>query len=408
MPLDNITTPAGINASGQMVNFVKTMRFQSLPKSLYGQSRQTPKTRISPKGHMQMTEAPQELFVDVGDKFVGGNVSVNFEMLASLSQDGASGTATVRGNGTYEEGLVFKFFRATANMRRKAIPLDGDGVAKHALSGYTDKEMYNNLLSAWVSDDVEFGIRHSICEGVPPWLEAAPASVTTKIHPNVFCAGVADGDQPTYSKTAATWADRVGQAAAGIPASVEGGLSYKVLAKLEEQVSDKFILDLGWSKGPGKLLSISRRGYNQLINDPKVHEIFEHADVRGSMNQLFTGVVGPICGFYLWVDDRLPRIAVSGAGTKTIAFTYWGHGRTDNRVGTLDCNIVHGAGSIMRGNMIAPHFINDDEDYGIINGLGISRTECIIRPQYDLEAASTTDTSIEVDGTALLITRRDV
>lgn len=408
MPVDPITNPNTINPSGAMINFVRMLRKQSLPRSLYGQSRQTPRTRRMENGRVRVTEAPSEIFIDISDKFSGGNIVVNLEFLAALSEEGASGNEKLRGNSPAEEPLVFKFFRATANMRRKGVPLFGDGPSAHQLKVYIDKKGVNDQLSQWASDDVELGIRHGLFEGVCPYLEAAPSGLTPKLHPKIWCAGdtILDSDQPIYNydTNMSNYGNVIGTQCQTIPTGTQGGISFKNLAKLEEVLAVSRTRKLELSRGPGWIISMSNRGYNQMINDPKIQEILEHADVRGPDNQLLSNVKGPVCGIYFWVDDRLPRLSVTGTGPYTVAGTYYGHGITDNRLGDFDINIIHGPGAILRGNCIAPHFRNDTDDYGIVNGIAVSRTDSIMRPQFDDEVPG--PNTNEVDGSFIFLTRR--
>lgn len=410
MPVNPITNPNTINPSGAMINFVTLLRNQSLPRSLYGQSRQTPRTRRMENGRVRVIEAPSEMFIDISDKFSGGNIVVNLEFLAALSGEGASGNEALRGNSPAEEPLVFKFFRATANMRRKGVPLFGDGPSAHQLQAYIDKKGVNDQLSQWVSDDVELAIRHAIFEGICPYLEIAPSNLAPKLHPKIWCGGEAipDADQPinNYSINMTTYGNIIGTQCQSIPTTTQGGMTFKNIVKLEEILAVSRTRKLELSRGPGYIMSISNRGYNQMINDPKIQELLEHADVRGPENQLLSGVVGPICGIYFWVDDRLPRLSVTGTGPYTVAGTYYGHGTTDNRIGDFDINIVHGPGAALRGNAIAPHFADDKDDYGLVKGIAVSRTDSIMRPQFDDETPG--PNTNEVDGSFIFLTRRDL
>lgn len=406
----SMTTPGRVNAAGRMKAFIPKLARATLPSSLYGWSRETPKdvTRTV-QGAIRMNTPPSEIFVDISKNFARGNIKVQLQFLASLDDPGVTGYTALLADANGEEAQVYKGMEATANMTRKAVPMRGDGPNAHEVSGYNGKAAVTGQLGQWGQDDVERSIRAAIVERVAPSLEAAPASLTIGVHPIVFVAtNLVSTSQPadSYSVTAATWANVIGTAADNIPSGKEGGLTYNNLANLSELVKTYRLRKLNLSRGKGWIVSISERGMQQLRRDPDLKLALQHGDVRGPANQLFAGVKGPIDGFYFWEDERLPRLAVAGAaGSKTVTWSYYAHGKTDNRTGDFDACIIHGAGAIVRGNAIPPHFVDEDEDYGVNEGMGLSFTQCVMRLQYDI--ASPVAGSYEIDGSALFLTRRD-
>jgi len=406
-----IGTPGTLNTAGVMKSFVPLLRRGMLPSSLYGTARETPKDVVrTEEGRVRMVEPPKEIFVDIHNQFLNGRIKVQLEFLASLDKDGVRGNTTLEGDSDAEEAQTYKGLEATANMSRKAVPVYGDGYNSHTLKGYGGRKAVNSQLMAWGQDDVEYCIRHAIVEKVAPPLESAPSSLSTELHPRIFVAGdnVADGQQPAdnYNTTDATWANTVGAAAMDIPSTKHGGISYDNLTRWQELFRNALVGKLNLSKGMGWIMSISTRGYQQLIRDPDIKGMLERGDVRGPNNQLFKGVIGPICDFYFWVDERLPRLHVTGAeGSRTASVSYYGHGKTDNRTGDFDINIVHGPGTLVRGNAIAPHFRKaSPEDYGLLEGIAMSRTDCMMRLEYDATAA--TNSSWEIDGSGLIVSNR--
>jgi hypothetical protein len=152
---------------------------------------------------------------------------------------------------------------------------------------------------------------------------------------------------------------------------------------------------------------MSERGRSQMMRNAEIRDMLAQGDIRGPQNQLFSGVVGPINGFYFYMDELLPRMTIGGTeGSWTVAVTYYGHGQTDNRSGEYDVNMILGAGAFFRGNAIAPHYVDHvGEDYGLKKALGISYTRTMTRMQFD--ATSTTATSYVCKGSALILTNRN-
>jgi hypothetical protein len=406
-----IGTPGSLNTEGKMKSFDPVLRKKTLPTDIFGMSRQYISDATVKDGRIMIEELPKEIFLDISSKFAGGNIKSQIQFIGSLNGDGARGYTAVEGNATYEEAQAYKGLEVTANMTRKAVPLYDDGPSAHELKGYGARRAANEQLSQWAQDDFGYGARHAINEFVEAPLESAPATITTKLHPRIYCAGTAipDTQQPAsnYSATSATYQTAVGAGANLVPSDANGGITFDTLAQLSEFCKNAAIRKLSTSRGAGWVLAHSTKGTVQMLRNKEMREMLQHADVRGPSNQLMAGLKGPIFGFYFYEDEKLSRIKFTGTESAwTAAFSYYMHGTTDNRDGDFDVNMILGPGALLRGNAIAPHYREGgaDQDYGVKKGICMSYTRALYRLQYDQTAAGAS--TWVCDGSALWLTRR--
>jgi hypothetical protein len=397
-----------------MIKYEALLRHNSMRKDIFGMSRQIigAENIVRGKdGSMGINVVPSEIFEDITAGFAKGAMQVRVTFLDTLNLDGVSGRTALEDDANGEEAQTYKGITAKINMRRKGVPYYGDGPDQHELESVNGQKAINTQLSNWAADDFAYGARMAVIEYVSVELTAAPSSVTALLHPHIYAAGIDVGSstQPgkNYSVTAATYANAVGVGAKAIPSDAQGGITLDNLARAEELCSTLNLRKLNLSKGPGYVWCMSERGRSQMMRNSEIRDMLAQGDVRGPQNQLFAGVTGPINGFYFYMDTLLPRMSIGGdEGSWTVAVTYYGHGQTDNRNGDYDINMILGAGTLFRGNAIAPHYVDHvGEDYGLKKALGISYTRTFTRMQFDI--GTETDTSKVVKGSCLFLTNRN-
>jgi hypothetical protein len=379
-----VTAPAMLSAQSQKIGFDSELRMKSLLESIY--------TDLKGIYSTEKKSIPNAIYMEIQDSALSDSHSAVITMLMKLRNAGVYGNAMAIGQ---EETPVTKAGTIYRNNCRKVVLQPGYGARELDARHLNLYKQHVNNLGDWNKEEEDLEIHQALLETYGETLlhgDTAAACVPNW-NANMFIAGLDmfDANQPKYSANPATYSANI---VAGILASGGGHLdpipnqtlNQTVLSNLSNFAISKRITPMKIPGLPGG------RGYVLTISEIQAMYLGDPVWAAGNLGSLYiqlnnlkeevqnwTGVLGAYKNLLIVEDVRQSTVLPAGTSAPhSLTAGYMWHGDTDLRnrdhKHVRDVAMLHGAGAVWKWYPQKEHFIDQKDDYGMVEGVG---TACV-------------------------------
>lgn len=352
-------------------------------------------------------------------------------------KNAVTGTVTMlmplTGTGTFtgylisnEETLEEKTGTVHRENYRHAVATEKYGTGYLETDAYKLYPMVMDLLSDWAKEEEDLEVHQAITEtyGETLYHNESASVCDVNWNRNIFVAGLdIYNASPAYSLDSATYTSAIvakmlasGTGGATLVPNANQTLNTQTLTRLKQFCIARKIEQLplpGLPGGKGWILVVSEEmaGY---MSDPNWTNYSLGALWKNTtnMNQellKYRGVLGSYDKFLIVEDVRMNTITPSGSSAPySLAAGYVWHGSTDSRNRdnslTRDCAYVLGKGALWKNEPEKIHFVNQLDDYGRLNGIGVAGVRGVGAMNFN--AATPVATTTEQFSSVLVILGR--
>jgi hypothetical protein len=320
--------------------------------------------------------------------------------------------------GTEEPPTTMDYHCYQANYR-KVIPKPGYGLRKLEAEKYKLYEEHENSLGLWAQEEHGIGIRHAILERISPNLTVGDTAGTIAAwwNPNIFIPTVGILNQPVFNVNRATHTNNIVQ---GLINS--GGLGQfaarTATATFFEDISNwalnprrlKKLKIAGLPTGEGFVLTVSELQAAMLSNPifaaNNLGSLWIARDRLPGPIQKWPGVIGSYNDILVIVDPRQPTVLPGGSSapfSMVAGYMVWGSRDLRHRrfANCKDTAFLLGNGAFLELEGEPLHYIADDRDYKLHQGLGIAGVRGDMLPIF-IDPTDNTNTLLQTCAVALL------
>ena len=381
----NMVKPAPTPEQTRKVGINKELRMRSELESIY--------TDFKGIYNAEKKDMPNAIYMDIQDAELVDAWRGRIVMKYPLREEGVFGDDAAVGREEQPETKTAEIYRGNC---RKVISIPGYGTDKLDADHIKLYEQHKKDLADWNKEQEDLEIHQALLESHGGTLlhgstssdNGGPCART--FNPNIFIAGFGayDARQPVYHYQPGTWAQRIATALAATPNGVGSILDSVAMDSLINYATKKRIsqLDLPVTGGKGWILTVSEIQAGYIINpawsEHNLGSRWVEAAALGDKIMNWRGVLGHYRNLLIVQDMRMPSVLRTTSATPTLVAGYVKHGGRDERVrfGTQsgevahDVAVLHGRGALYKWEPEKLHRIEDDEDYGKVEGVG---TACV-------------------------------
>lgn len=337
--------------------------------------------------------------------------SVRLQFTKSLSADAREGNAEPQLG--FEENILLKWFSACANDWSHAVTTQEYGIDAREIFPSRIYQDAKPLLSQWLGEYFGYSARHALLERISPNLVKAPTSKTTAWNQNWHVVGLAEGSQPVYDSTDATYETNVYTAMNAVTESASHFTVDNIL-DLESKARFKYIKPLMWEGMELYFLYACDEEYTRLRKPSVAGSFGDYWLEVGALGSGKLNEIIPSAKFVIGngiVVCRDVRAAALGIDVAAIASYYLKMGRNDQRIGIANTrkanvNMLIGAHALVKFQSEKPHFEDQYDEYKKFKGIGYFGACSYMIPAWDLDDDAKTDTSVQQEGSMVCTTVR--
>lgn len=312
--------------------------------------------------------------------------------LVGAGQQGAGKTLVGK-----TEALRTRKLRVYSNDVRHGVDNEMYGFYAHLNAKYGMIEMAQPKLSKWLKARRGKHARQAVIENFSDNLTEAPTSQTMNWNKNWLVKNVAEGSQPTYDSTAATFQASI-QAALTLAGTTDAALAdSKFFTYLEYWCVNKWKIE-PMADGSYLFIIPSRSAVylKDIQNTGGYANIMKSTQSQKYIDAAYGSYLTKIGKFHIIEDERAPIINNSSADGSLTAY-YRDVGGTDNRSSytnatatnnVFDLGIVLGKSGITETISMKPRFDDELTDFNRLKSIGMSTGYGFQATEFDADTAT--------------------
>ena len=304
----------------------------------------------------------------------------------AYEDEGVYGTTAAVGT---EEMPKTKTAQTFQNTWRKVVGKPGYGLRKLEAEDYKLYEQNEEGVTMWKKEDKGYAIRKCLVETFSPNLLVGDTSTdcVAQWNMNIFIPTLGIFDQPEFDSDRATHTNNICEglvAAGGFDQYTARTLTSTVLEDISNYALAKRLLPLtipGLPTGEGFVLTVSeiQAAYltNPIWTSNNLGSLWKDITQQSDTVQKWRGTIGSYNNILIICDPRVPMLLPGGSAepySLSAGYMVWNSrdARFRNRKHAKDLAILHGRGAYISVEGEPEHWIADERDYGMHQGLGIA------------------------------------
>ena len=300
-----------------------------------------------------------------------------------------------------------------------AVASEEWGTLANDMAAYGVFEMIQPQISLYMKELRGERIREALLLTHCSILTGASSPVeTAKWNKNWFVANTDIGSQPVYDSTLADFTEAIGdvlEAATTTAGGAEANINLNYLRALDHYATNYLKIEpimVGGKKTYVVLVPSSQVFKLTSTDSGSLGEFHKGVYRKNEDEMAYRGVIDRVGSLLLVEDQRYPTITQTGSdGSWAIAASFLKPGDVDNRNKAVynstsnksfDIGFLLGKGAVAEMEVQGLHFETESQHYGRDRGTGAFGESGISLVEYDLDAASQSDTSRENWGSIVL------